>query len=29
MAGEDDPQCVDAKKVVADSAQRVAKCGCR
>jgi hypothetical protein len=28
MAGEDDPQCVDAKKVVADSAQRVARCAC-
>lgn len=29
LAGEEDPQCADAKKVVADSAQRVAKCGCR
>jgi len=29
LAGEDDPQCADAKKVVADSAQRVARCGCR
>lgn len=29
MAGDEDPRCAEAKKVVEDSAQRVAHCGCR
>jgi hypothetical protein len=28
MAGDEDPRCAEAKKVVEDSAQRVAHCGC-
>lgn len=29
MAGEDDPRCTEAKKVVEDNAKRVAQCGCQ